>query len=105
MNLEKAALSKLVLGLCSQTQTHPTEPQDSNTIRPNQIMRKLDTLERINKKTEQTRMLFGPNREYTVAEYLSTVTDPNVRKALTMYRLSEYSLAIEKLRRRQTWLS
>ena len=40
MNLEKSPLSKLVLGLCSQTQTHPTEPQDSSTIRPNQIMRK-----------------------------------------------------------------
>ena len=40
MNLEKRPLSKLVLGLCSQTQTHPTEPQDSSTIRPNQIMRK-----------------------------------------------------------------
>ena len=39
-NLEKSPLSKLVLGLCSQTQTDPTEPQDSNTIRTNQIMRK-----------------------------------------------------------------
>ena len=42
------------------------------------------------------------NREYTVAEYLTTVTDPNLRKALTMYRLSEHSLAIEIGRRRQT---
>ena len=40
-----------------------------------------------------------------MAEYLTTVTDPNLRKALTMYRLSEHSLAIEKGRRRQTWLS
>jgi hypothetical protein len=40
VNLEKSLLSKLVLGLCSQTLTDPTEPQDSNTIRPNQIMRK-----------------------------------------------------------------
>ena len=47
MNLEKSPLSKLVLGLCSQTQTYPTEPQDSSTIRPKQILRKLkDTLER-----------------------------------------------------------
>ena len=44
-------------------------------------------------------------RECTVAEYLTTVTDPNLSKALTMYRLSERSLAIEKGRRRQTWLS
>jgi hypothetical protein len=48
MNLEKNPLSKLVLGLGSQTQTHPTEPQDSNTIRPNQTkILLLDTLERI----------------------------------------------------------
>ena len=38
MNLEKSPLSKLVLGLCSQT--HPTDPQDSSPIRPKQIMRK-----------------------------------------------------------------
>ena len=40
MNLEKSPLSQLVLGLCSQTQTDPTEPPHSNTIRPNQMMRK-----------------------------------------------------------------
>jgi hypothetical protein len=37
---ERSPQSKLVLGLCSQTQTHPTEPEDSNTIKPYQIMRK-----------------------------------------------------------------
>jgi hypothetical protein len=30
INLENSPLSKLDLGLCSQTQTHPTEPQNSN---------------------------------------------------------------------------
>jgi hypothetical protein len=45
------------------------------------------------------------NREDTVAEYLTTVTDPKLRKALTMYRFSNHSLAIERGRRRQTWLS
>ena len=44
------------------------------------------------------------NRQYTVADYLSTVTDKNLRKTLTMYRLSDHSLAIEKGRHRQTWL-
>ena len=67
MNLEKSPLSKLVLGLCSQTQTHPTEPQDNSTIRPNQIMRKqkdnyLTHWKELTKKTEQTRMLFGPTQ-------------------------------------------
>ena len=32
-------------------------------------------------------------------------TDPKLRKSLTRYRLSEHSLAIEKGRHRQTWLS
>ena len=62
-------------------------------------------MERINKKLSKLECYLVLNREYTVAEYLTTVTDPNVRKALTMYRLSEHSLAIEKGRRRQTWLS
>ena len=49
--------------------------QDSYTIRPNHIMRKQNHC------------------------------DPNLRKSLTMYRLSEHSLAIEKVCRRQTRLS
>ena len=40
INLEKRPLSKLVLRLSSKTQTDHTEHQDSNTIRPNQIMGK-----------------------------------------------------------------
>ncbi len=42
------------------------------------------------------------NQEYTMANYLTTVTDV---KTLTMYRLSEHSLAVETGRRRQIWLS
>uniref|UniRef100_A0A8K9V0N5 Reverse transcriptase domain-containing protein n=1 Tax=Oncorhynchus mykiss TaxID=8022 RepID=A0A8K9V0N5_ONCMY len=110
MNPEKSPLSKLVLGLCSQTQTHPTEPQDSSTIRPNQIMRKqkdnyLTHWKELTKKQSKLECYLALHREYTAAEYLTTVTDPKLRKALTMYRLSEHSLAIEKVRRRQTWLS
>jgi hypothetical protein len=67
MNLEKSPLSKLVLGLSSQTQTDPTEPQDSNTIRPNQIMRKqkdhyLTHYKEFTKQKEKTRMLFDPKQ-------------------------------------------
>ena len=64
-------------------------------------------MERIkkNKKNSKLECYLALNREYTMAEYLTTVTDPNLRKALTMYRLSEHSLAIEKGCRRQTWLS
>ena len=62
-------------------------------------------MERTNKKQSKLDGYLALNREYTVAEYLTTVTDPSLRKALTMYRLSEHCLAIEKGRRRQTWLS
>ena len=41
-------------------------------------------------------------RNFILANYLSTVKDPKLRKALTMYRLSEHSLAIEKGRHRQS---
>ena len=95
-NLEESPLSKLVLGLCSQTQTHPTETQDSSTIRPNQIMRKKTHWKELTKKQNKLECYLALNRENRVAEYLTTVTDPNLRKALTMYRLSEHSLAIEK---------
>ncbi len=40
-----------------------------------------------------------------MASYLSAVTDVKLSKTLTMYRLSEHSLAVETGRRRQTWLS
>ena len=62
-------------------------------------------MERVNKKQSKLECYLALNRDYTVAEYLTTVTDPNLKKALTMYRLSENSLAIENGRRRQTWLS
>ena len=84
MNLEKSPLSKLVLGLCSQTQTHPTEPQDNSTIRPNQIMRKqkdnyLTHWKELTKKQSKLECYLALNREYTAAEYLTTVTDPKQR--------------------------
>ena len=44
------------------------------------------------------------NRQYTVADYLSTVTDQQLKQTLTKYRLSEHSLAIEKGRYRKNWL-
>ena len=110
MNLEKSPLSELVLGLCSQTQTDPTAPQDRNTISPHQIMRELKYYyltywTELYIKMSKVECYFALNRECTVAEYLNIVTDPHLRKALTMYRLSEHSLAIEKGSQRQTWLS
>ena len=54
----------------------------------------LDTLEIINQHSK-LECYFALKREYTVAEYLTTVTAPKLRKALTMYRLNEHSLATE----------
>ena len=76
-NLEKSPLRKLVLGLCSQTQTDPTEPQDSNTIRPKQIIRKqkdnyLAHWKELTKQQSKLDCYLALNREYTVAEYLTT---------------------------------
>ena len=69
--------------------------EDKNNIHWKELTKKLSKLE----------CFLALIRVYTVAEYLTTVTDPNLRKALSMYRLSEHSLAIEKGRHRQTWLS
>ena len=74
--------NRVLGGLCSQTQTDPTEPQDSNTVRPNQIMRKqkdnyLAHWKELSKKLSKLECYLALNREYTVAEYLTTVTDPN----------------------------
>ena len=87
IKLEEIPLCKLVLGLCSQTQTYPTEPQDSNTIR-HQIMRKqkdnyLTHWKEITKKQSKLECYLALHREYTVAEYLSTVTDPILRRYTT----------------------
>ncbi len=43
-------------------------------------------------------------REYSMAEYLYTVSDKKLRSTLTRYRLSRHKLMIETGRHRQTWL-
>ena len=35
-------------------------------------------------------------REYSVADHLTTATDPKLRKSLTMYRLREHSIVVER---------
>ena len=42
------------------------------------------------------------NREYTVATYLTTVSDRKLRKTLSKHRLSEHNVAVEEGRHRQT---
>lgn len=106
--LEKSPLSQLVLRLSSTNSTR--QAQDSpHTIGAQQIIEK-EKEHYINYWTSKTKTqsklqcYLALNRKYTVAEYLSTVTDEKLRKTLTMYRLSDHSLAIETGRHRQTWL-
>ena len=75
--------------LCVQCKTPNNEPQDSKSIRPNQIMKKkkdnyLKHWKELTKKQSKLECYLALSREYTMAEYLTTVTDPNLRKALTM---------------------
>ena len=87
----------------SQTQAQP----DGNPIRLNQITRKekesyLTHWRETTQNQSKMECYLALNREYRLAEYLSTVKDPKLRKALTRYRLSDHSLAIEKGRHRRT---
>ncbi len=43
-------------------------------------------------------------REYSMAEYLYTVSDKKLKSTLTRYRLSGHKLMIETGRHRKTWL-
>ena len=40
--------------------------------------------------------------QYSLVDYLSSVTDPELRISLTMYRLIEHSLTVERGRHRHT---
>ena len=105
-SLGRCPLSQLVLELRSQAKV---ESQNRKPIRLNQIVRKqkenyLTHWKESTKNQSKLECYLTLKREYTVAEYLSTVTDPKLRRLLTMYRLSEHNLAIERGRHRQTWL-
>ena len=91
-------------------QVYPSTPHDNpQTIWPNQIIKKqkenyIDYWKDITKSQSKLECYLALNRQYTVADYLTTVVDQKLRKSLTMYRLSEHNLAIETGRHRQTWL-
>ena len=87
-------------------------PQSSYTIthkiRPNQKITKgkekyTSYWNYITHSQHKVEIYLTLNRQYTVAEYLTTVTAKNLTKTLTVYRLSDHSLAVEKGRHHQTW--
>ena len=102
MNLEKSLQSKLVLGLYSRIDL--TEPQDRNTIRPNQIMRKqkysyLTSWKELTKKTEQTRMLFGPKQRVHSGRLPDHCDWPKIKESFD-YVHTPRAWTIERSRRR-----
>uniref|UniRef100_A0A671U6T8 ribonuclease H n=1 Tax=Sparus aurata TaxID=8175 RepID=A0A671U6T8_SPAAU len=106
---EKSPLSQLVLRFCPDNPTRPGQPRDHNTkpIRPNQIINQQKEIyiaywKETTKRQSKLKCYLTLKRNFTLANDLSTVTDAKLRKALTMYRLSEHSLAVEKGRHRQS---
>lgn len=98
---EKSPLGRLVLRLSAD--------QNTNPIRPNQMINhqkeKYITYWKETTKTQSKLQCYlALKREYTLANYLSTIQSASVRKVLAMYRLSGHSLAIETGRHRQNWL-
>ncbi len=95
----------MVLKLQKQTNmTNNIQHQDTeifiHKIRPNQIIKTLkeNYLTYWNETTEKQSKLecyLALSRDYTTAEYLSTVKDTKLRRQMTRYRLSGHTLTIE----------
>ncbi|MGH0192630.1 UNVERIFIED_CONTAM: hypothetical protein FKN15_020198 [Acipenser sinensis] len=113
---EKSPLNQLALKLTALNPTNNTKTNQFQVstayqppIRVNQIikltkncyLKHWDTETKSQNKLDCYQAL---KRDYTLAEYRSTVRDTKQRQILTKYRLSDHSLAIEKGRHRQTWL-
>ena len=109
---EKSPLCQLVLRLTGPSQTHSdqahTSPASQTPIRVNPIIRqcKETYLEHWKEETKSQSRLecyLALNRDYQLAEYLSTVRDRKQRQILTRYRLSDHQLAIETGRYKKSW--
>ena len=108
--MNRSPLTQLVLRLCPQAGSPSAQPQDQSeniSIRLNQIIKhqKQTYLTHWNTKTHtQSKMqcYLALNRQYSVAPYLTTVTDVRHRVMLTKYRLSAHSLAIETGRHKRS---
>lgn len=81
-------------------------------IKPGEIKQMMNTEKKtyIQQWTEETKgqsrlqCYLTLNREYSLADYLSTVRNIKHRNMLTKYRLSDHPLAIERGRHKKTWL-
>ena len=101
--IERSALHQLVLRL---TDTNPPLPQ--NIIQPKETIAKqkekyITYWQNTTKTQSKLECYLALKREYILAEYLTTITEPKLRKTLTKYRISDHRLAVETGRHRQTW--
>lgn len=114
LNTEKSSMIQMIVKLQNQTNTtNNTQHQDTDSlihkIHPNQII-KVQKENYLTHWTESTRKqsklecYLTLDRNYTTAEYLSTVKDCKLRRTMTRYRLNNHTLIIEKGRHRQNWL-
>ena len=96
-----------------RSHTNTPQAQDQNTpgnlIRVNQITKqlKLNYLtywETESNSQSKLQSYLALKRQYSAADYLTTLTDPKLRSTLTKYRLSQHRLAIETGRHRKSWL-
>ena len=112
LNPDKSPLCQLVLRLTSPTQTHPNQSHTNTAfqtpIRVNQIITQcketyLEHWEEETKSQSRLECYLALERDYKLAEYLSTVRDRKQRQILTKYRLSDHQLAIETGRHKKSW--
>ncbi len=114
VNPERSPLIQMVLKLQTQTNTtNNIQHQDTETpihkIQPNQIIKAqqekyLTYWKETTEKLSKLECYLALNRDYTTADYLSTVKDRKLRRQMTRYRLSNHTLGIETGRYRQHWL-
>ncbi len=114
VNPERSPLIQMILKLQTQTNTtNNIQHQDTETpihkIHPNQIIKAqqekyLTYWKETTEKQSKLECYLALNRDYTTAEYLSTVKDRKLRRQMTRYRLSNHTLSIETGRYRQHWL-
>lgn len=111
LNPEKSHLCQLVLRLTDPHLTHTDISQTStasklnvNKIIQNSKDKYLDHWQNETKTQSKLECYRTIKTNYELEEYLFTVRDIKQRQILTKYRLSDHSLALEKGRRRQSWL-
>ena len=108
MSKESSPLPQLIQSFSPDASLTSTDALNHN-IRINQITAQIkqNYISHWQTQTQQQSKMqcyLALKREYSMAEYLYTVSDKKLRSTLTRYRLSGHKLMIETGRHRKTWL-